>query len=422
MKALLINPWIYDFACFNFWIRPLGLYRVAEWLWERGVEVSMIDCLSPFDACVKFPRVRTDCPVPMPVNLKRRFCRYGIGIDEFEHRLNNAGGFDVVFITSVMSYWYLGVIKVVELIRKRARSAPVVLGGVYASLWKDHAIRNSGADIVLSGSIEANALELYKRLSIPVSPVRPFKRWYEIGLFDKASYWAIRMATGCPFNCTYCGSRIISGPFRPMDWHDILNELSFLYKNDVKEIAFYDDALLVGFEDRLRPLLTAIKEKNMTFTFHTPNGLHARLLRQDVAAAMKEANFKTIRLSLETVSPIRQELTGGKVNNEELKEAVFNLLGAGVDRDSIGVYLLIGLIDQDIEEIRESIMFVKSLGIRAYLAEFSPIPNTLEWQKLIEKGVIDENLDPIYTNNTVFFRLFSKITEAEWNELNRLRL
>jgi hypothetical protein len=31
-RILLVNPWIYDFAAFNFWLRPLGLLMVAEYL------------------------------------------------------------------------------------------------------------------------------------------------------------------------------------------------------------------------------------------------------------------------------------------------------------------------------------------------------------------------------------------------------
>ncbi|HAM52077.1 MAG TPA: hypothetical protein DCP92_15830 [Nitrospiraceae bacterium] len=32
LKILLINPWIYDFAAYNLWSRPLGLIKVGEYL------------------------------------------------------------------------------------------------------------------------------------------------------------------------------------------------------------------------------------------------------------------------------------------------------------------------------------------------------------------------------------------------------
>ncbi len=42
---LLINPWITDFAAYNFWIRPIGLLYIASLLRENGFQVTLIDCL-----------------------------------------------------------------------------------------------------------------------------------------------------------------------------------------------------------------------------------------------------------------------------------------------------------------------------------------------------------------------------------------
>jgi hypothetical protein len=44
-RALLINPWIYDFSAYNLWYRPLGLLYIASLLRTNGVDVSFIDCL-----------------------------------------------------------------------------------------------------------------------------------------------------------------------------------------------------------------------------------------------------------------------------------------------------------------------------------------------------------------------------------------
>ena len=44
LKIVLVNPWIYDFAAFNLWARPLGLLRVAEHLSSFDTELFFIDC------------------------------------------------------------------------------------------------------------------------------------------------------------------------------------------------------------------------------------------------------------------------------------------------------------------------------------------------------------------------------------------
>jgi len=42
---LLVNPWIHDFAAYDFWVRPLGLLVLASLLRESGCGVRLVDCL-----------------------------------------------------------------------------------------------------------------------------------------------------------------------------------------------------------------------------------------------------------------------------------------------------------------------------------------------------------------------------------------
>ena len=421
MKALLVNPWIYDFAAYNFWIRPLGLYKIAEWLWERDIQFSLVDALSPFKAPGKLQRTVVKRPEVLRA-IPRQYSRYGISLDDFVQLIRKAGPFDVAFMTSSMSYWYPGVTEAVNIIKNINPDAFVILGGIYATLWPQHAQGKSGADLIVEGPFEGQASAICDMLEIPKEPVRTRKKWYELGLHDGLSYSGTRTAQGCPFNCTYCGSRKISGPFKPREPDKILNELLYLHKIGVQDIAFYDDALLVDFESRLKVVLDGLARHNVSFIFHTPNGLHARLIDSKVAYYLKKHKFKTIKLSLETTSPARQKATGAKVTNEAVKEAVTNLLKAGVTSESIGIYLLAGLPGQEAREVEESIRFVKSLGVRPYLSEFSPIPGTPEWHKLEKEGILSEDTDPLLTNNTVFFTLYSKITGEDWKYLNKIRL
>jgi len=48
IKCLLVNPWIYDFAAYNFWARPLGLLKVAEFLTQFNMKLFFIDCCDSY--------------------------------------------------------------------------------------------------------------------------------------------------------------------------------------------------------------------------------------------------------------------------------------------------------------------------------------------------------------------------------------
>ena len=45
---LLINPWIHDFAAYDFWAKPMGLLTIAGILRAHGITVSYLDCLNRF--------------------------------------------------------------------------------------------------------------------------------------------------------------------------------------------------------------------------------------------------------------------------------------------------------------------------------------------------------------------------------------
>jgi hypothetical protein len=71
---LLINPWIHDFAAYDFWAKPMGLLTVASLLRHHGIHVSYIDCLDRFhphapktDPGVRYgrgPYLKTRIPKP----------------------------------------------------------------------------------------------------------------------------------------------------------------------------------------------------------------------------------------------------------------------------------------------------------------------------------------------------------------------
>ena len=53
MKILLVNPPIYDFAVYDFWMKPLGLLYLSNILKEKGHEVYLLDSVNRFDSYFK---------------------------------------------------------------------------------------------------------------------------------------------------------------------------------------------------------------------------------------------------------------------------------------------------------------------------------------------------------------------------------
>ena len=162
-SLLLLNPWIYDFAAYDFFARPLGLLYLAGLLEARGFEVHLLDCLGtprarpgPFGTG-RYPKEILPTPPPLQ-DIPRRYGRYGISEPEFLAQLARLPRPGVILVTSLMTYWYPGVAEAIRLARRRFPGTPVILGGIYATLCPDHARRHSGADLVVTGPGEAALL------------------------------------------------------------------------------------------------------------------------------------------------------------------------------------------------------------------------------------------------------------------------
>ncbi|MGZ3615286.1 MAG: B12-binding domain-containing radical SAM protein, partial [Thermodesulfobacteriota bacterium] len=287
---LLINPWITDFAAYNFWIKPLGLLRVAGLLRMNGFRVTLIDCL---DCSVKtkrygdgnFLKTKTEKPLPLRF-VPRNYSRYGIPVEILLKRFSRLDEKpDIIGITSGMTYWYPGVFKVIEITKKVFRNVPIILGGIYATLCSEHAKKHSGVDIVFNGNGEFELLKLiseFIQFPIPQSSIRIDSIPYpSFDLYPQLNYVSITTSRGCPLRCTYCASPFLTKGFFRRDPFEVVDEIEYWTgKYGVNNIAFYDDALLIEPSIHIIPILKEIIKRGIHCNFHTPNGLHIKEIKE----------------------------------------------------------------------------------------------------------------------------------------------
>jgi hypothetical protein len=402
-KILLVNPAIYDFAAFDFWLKPYGLLTVAGFL--RGkADFTLFDYL---DRQNDFMRGKLELKsdewgrgrfyaekAAVPDCLKRiprYYQRFGLPRQFFREMLAATVPSDYVFVATGMTYWYLGVREVIEDVREFWPAAKIVLGGNYATLCKDHA-QKLGANLLVSDS---NLKPLWEFAKIEPDLNQP--ALWEI--YPKLKTGVLKLADGCPFNCTYCSVPKVYGKFKPRSMERALAEFELLVKLGVENIAFYDDALLFDAEKVLMPFLNEVIKRKIKVNFHTPNALNARFVTKELAELMAAAGIKTIYIGFESSSMQWQERTGGKVHSAELKQAVEYLTKAGTGRKDITVYQILGHPFGNIQQLEESMYFVNSLGVRGMLADFSPIPGTPDGDTC--QKWVDMN-EPLMHNKTAF--------------------
>jgi len=409
-RILLINPWIHDFAAFNLWACPLGLLEVAEFLSAYAIDIVYVDCMDSFDSGPYGTGKYRSERIPKPALLKdvpRYFKRYGMSVGAFTHALARALPADIVLMTSVMSYWYPGVQETIRLVKNAAPNTPIILGGIYPTLYPEHAALQSGADRIYAGQVNDGLVRLLEAFGLTLHPIHANRERAKPVLSKEHSFAPLLTSKGCPFRCSYCASNLLAPQFERKTADDVISDIQGLRMQGVQDFAFYDDALLYQADGHIKPLLSSIIDGRIGARFHAPNGLHARFIDDDLAALMKKAGFITIRLSLETINDARQRKTGGKVTQHDFDKAAQALFNAGFLKKHVGAYIMYGLPGQTLEEVEQGIDFLMSRGVQIHLAEFSPIRGTASWDELVQENIIPPDLDPILTNNTVYSFLYS---------------
>ena len=424
-RVLCINPWIVDFVAFNQWIEPLGLLTVAGVLRAAGHEVTLLDCLdrhhptapaprSPRDihGCGHFAKAELPKP-PLLAHVPRHWGRYGLPLELVEAELAARPRPDAVLVTSMMTYWYPGSFEAIRLAKACWPGVPVALGGVYATLCTDHAGAHSGADVVLSGPGDVQALDWVNGVTdeFRVPEVHPSAILPAHDLRRPQGYVAIQTARGCPFHCPYCAvHRVAPGGFAPRPVERVVEEIAWCAESlGVPDIAFYDDALLAHAGQHIHPILDGVIARRLPVRFHTPNGLHARFIDRALAAKMRQAGFVTIRLGLETVDPQEGRRDGGKVDESSFGQAVEALFTAGFTARDVAAYVLVGrplapgeTTGHRLETMDATVAFAHRLGIQVRVAEFSPVPGTAEWQAAVVAGCIAGDADPLLHNKALY--------------------
>lgn len=406
LNILGVNPPVHDFAFMDLWSKPLGLLYILQSLRKEN-SVNLLDCVA-FASCgeKKFGRAKIrKLEIKKPEvyrMIPRRYNHFGLTREEVISRLAGYETPDIILLTSVMTYWYPGVRWIITLLREIYPQTPIILGGIYASLCREHA-SHLGADAIIADRC------------IPTAP------YPAMDLYGTPTYGIAMTSFGCPFSCLYCASNVLWPRYVRRPLGEVVREIDFQANLGASDFAFYDDALLLGKEKFFYPLCETLKSRyGGALRLHTPNGLHVRQIDEKCAHMLYESNFKTIRLSLESIDPQITHASSDKTARDEYASAVKNLKNAGYTPRDCETYILLGLPRQDLDSVKETIKFVRDCGAVPKLAEFSPIPGTPYFEEAAA-SLPELRDEPLMQNNSVYCSYFSRdITPAQLQELKDL--
>jgi len=394
MKILLVNPITRNISLSS---PDLGLGYLATALKKENHQVDLLDC----------------------VNLKMTFKNFedyiaGIHVDVIGFR---------VFSTDLIS-----VKKSLSIVKNKLPDVKIILGGAHPSYFPEQTLQFfEEADFAFRGEAEKGLADLIRYLSNPDIIQReniPGLIWRENGLIKcnspfftedldsldfpdwnlinpcdypfQTSYLTkskivapLLMTRGCPYHCTFCAVRSISGyKIRSHSVSYIIEEIKFLKSIfGIKEVCFIDDNFLV-FKNLIIDLCEQIIKQKLDIKWSC-FGIRLDMIDEKILSLMEKSGCYLLTVGIESGS--QRILDHMKKNlTLDLIEEKIKLIKTKTKINVIGNFIL-GYPMEKEEDIYKTINFAKSLPLYgANFFPFHPTPGTEIFDELIAKKEIKD--------------------------------
>jgi hypothetical protein len=355
-----------------------ALLRFASCLRSEGAQVMWLDALNVYDErdparelqrilrpdnLVRMARRGSDGQEPQT----RPVYRMGLTLDELVLRFRSVRSQpDEVCISSTFTWTWKTTHEAVALCREWFPDARIRLGGVYPTLFPDHA-KSSGAHEVHAGVFE---------------PVEHPEVDWRILARERRDSVALKASVGCPYRCAYCAVHNLEGAryrFRPA--HQVIGEIETLVRNGVRNIHFWESNLMVRPQDHLIPMLKGIIERSLPVMLYAPEGIQPSLVTPEVARLMRGAGFVRASLTVETTDEARLQEVRRPSGPEEFLRAVRVLREAGFSENELEGVLLVGQPGQTLSSVATDLVTLWSSGVKSVLLAYTPIPGTEDFRR-----------------------------------------
>ncbi len=320
---------------------------------------------------------------------------------------------DVIGITS-MTTGAPDAARLIESVKSRWPSVPVVYGGPHATGCGPGLLENCRADYLVVGEGEDAMVELLDALEggADVTGIKGIASradgevvyagdraprvdlqglgtdWEGMHLERYFFLWRrnalntvarsslrvqVSFSRGCPFGCAFCHN-IFGRRFRAFPVEEKLSEMAWLKKRyGVEEFEIIDDTFNLKL-DRAKTVMQAIIDSGLNSSISFTNGLRADRMDRELLDLMTKAGTYRIDYAIESASPRVQELCHKKLDLERAREVVDMTAERGI---VTGAYYMLGFPGETEEEMEGTVEY--ALSLKNHVASFfylMPYPGT----------------------------------------------
>lgn len=423
MKILLINPPQTFFPGSQPVIAglPLGIMYIASMLEKNGYDVEILDTLIADFKPQKIGDVKY----------------YGMPWDKIKEEITCREP-DIVGITAPFTAQIDNAIKVSEIVKDIDAEIPTIVGGPHVSVMVTQFLKDTeSVDIAVIGEGEYTMLDIVKYYegkevisniqgiayrkgdTVTLNPKRPFIKDLDelpfpaYHLVDMEKYLnpkriryrstkymreiSIITSRGCPFSCIFCSIHLHMGKsWRGHSQEYILKHIEYVVNNyDVEHIHFEDDNFTMN-TNRFEGILNGLIERNIGFSWDTPNGIRADRLNCDLLKKMKKTGCTNLTIGVESGD---QFILDNIIDKHLRLENVIETAGMCKELDiPLSAFFVIGFPGEKKENMTNTIEFAlmlkKIYNVQMSLMVATPLFGTRLYEMCKENGYLTHELTP----------------------------
>jgi anaerobic magnesium-protoporphyrin IX monomethyl ester cyclase len=209
--------------------------------------------------------------------------------------------------------------------------------------------------------------------------------------------FTILTSRGCPFNCSFCAARIVSGTkYRMHSAEYVLDEIQMLKKNyAARQLLITDDTFTIN-KPRLEKICKGMIDKRLDLKWFC--FAHVNTVNRDILSLMKKAGCYSIGFGLESSSEETLKRMGKPISPSRAKEAVKIANQAGLKTQA---FYVIGSPGETKAQMLDTIRFSREVdstlvfynmlipfpGTKEFDFFFSSTPlKSIRWEKFVAVG------------------------------------
>jgi len=390
MNVLLIHPFIITNTPTLYLTEPVGLISLATYLETNSKTKKNISIL--------------DLYVLGYNKIKKEGEYYKIGLFDHDTIVNvvKVRSPDLIGITNNFTTFTKAVFEIADLLKVKFPKVPIVIGGAHATMDAENVLaKGCRADIVVRGEGEITFSELAERIEnqesyydlkgityrkngnivsnsrrplipdINVLPI-PDRKYIDqdtYSMINRKMYFlskgkkvaSIITSRGCPFNCTFCSSKVVwERKFRPRRPELVIKEMKRLITEyHIDEFLINDDQLYLD-KKRIYAICNMLIEGKWKIHLNIASGSSVWLMDEELLKTLKKAGLYRITFPIETGSEKTLMYIKKPIDLKKAKETIkiANMIGLWTYGN-----IIIGFPYETHEDIQDTVNYVSKSGL-----------------------------------------------------------